>query len=298
MSAKSHRFPSCCLTALLVTAVLLCCGVRAADPVNDDTPVYMPECKRLEQLPFQPGEKITYQLRWSMFVVGWATLEFDGPVPLNGEQVWKITLTAQTNSFADAIFKVRDSNTVWVDKVFSRPVYYVKQQNEGSTHHDVIVTFDWKKNSAQYSDKGVAHKPITVIPGAWDPLAITYAVRALDLDGVKHLSIPSTDGKKNVVTEVNIDPSVTIRTPMGKFNTIVLEPDTKDLGGVFKKSAGADIMIWFTNDARHLPVRMSSKVAVGRFVAEMTKIEGPGAENYGKPDGKAQPRTRNASDDQ
>ena len=162
-----------------------------------------------------------------MFVVGWATLQFDGPVQLNGEEVWKITLNAQTNSFADTIFKVRDSNTVWVDKTFSRPVYYVKQQNEGNTHHDVIVTFDWKKNSAQYSDKGVARKPITVIPGAWDPLAITYAVRALDLDGVKRLSIPSTDGKKNVLTEVSVDSATTIRTPMGKFNTIVLDETSR-----------------------------------------------------------------------
>jgi hypothetical protein len=286
MSVKPHRFSFPCLTALLVSAALLCCGICLANHTSDDTSVYLPECKRLEQLPFVPGEKITYQLRWSLFVVGWATLEFDGPVTLNGEEVWKITLNAQTNAFADSIFKVRDSSTVWVDKAFTHPVYYVKQQNEGSTHHDVIVTFDWKKNAAQYSDKGVARKPITVIPGAWDPLAITYAVRSLDLTDVKHLSVPSTDGKKNALTEVNVEPSDNIRTPMGRFNTIVLEPDTKDLGGVFKKSAGAGIMIWFTDDARHLPVRMSSKVSVGKFVAEMTKIEGPGAEAYGKPDDK------------
>lgn len=274
------------------------CNLVAEDQKEEENSGLQKEAyKRLPDLPFMPGEKIYYTLRWGIFDVGHAVLEFSGPLSRDGEEVWMIELTAQTNMFADRIFKVRDYNAVWVDKDFKRPVYYVKTQNEGYTHHDVTVTFDWEKNQACYADKGVPRDPIPIEPGSWDPLAITYAVRTLDLNGVDHVSVPSTDGKKFTRTEINLEGRANIRVPAGRFDTIVLKPDTKDLGGVFKKSKDSGITIWFTNDARHLPVRMASKVAVGSFVAEMDHIEGPGAEIYNdhkcrktaksdKPDGK------------
>jgi hypothetical protein len=236
--------------------------------------------KRLSAFPFKPGVKIFYVIRWSIFEVGTATMEFVGPIQYEGHEAWKIVLTAQTNSFADQIFKVRDYNAVWVDKEFTKPLYYVKTQNEGSTHREVEVKFDWVANKAHYSDKGVAREPIDIQPGSWDPLAITYAVRALDFNGLTHISIPSTDGKKSTNTEVNVEPSDSIKSPAGRFDTIPVSPDTKDLGGVFKKSPGAGIRIWFSDDDRHIPVRMASQVIVGSFVAEMERIEGPGADAY------------------
>jgi hypothetical protein len=243
---------------------------------------------RLEELPFVSGEKIFYVIRWGIFDVGSATLEVTGPVIREGQKAWQIVLTAQTNSFADKIFKVRDYNAVWVDENFTKPLYYVKNQNEGSTHREVVVTFDWEKNKAQYSDKGVAHNPIDILPGSWDPLAITYAVRAMDLSSATHISVPSTDGKKSTTTEINIGTPEIIRTPAGRFETIMLLPDTKDLGGVFRKSSDASIRLWFSNDNRHIPIRMASKVIVGSFVAEMVRVEGPGGEIYNKKDDKPQ----------
>jgi hypothetical protein len=269
--------------ALAVAAFDLSCKAVEKNCEDDSDNQTETEYRKLSDLPFAPGEKIYYTLRWGIFDVGRAVLEFSGPLSRDGEEVWMIEMTAETNSFADKIFKVRDYNAVWVDKEFTKPVYYVKNQNEGSTHHDVVVTFDWENNKAQYSDKGIARAPIDIEPGSWDPLAITYAVRNLDLNGLDHVSMPSTDGKKSTHTEINLSGPDSIRVPAGRFETIVLRPDTKDLGGVFKKSRNAGITIWFTNDARHLPIRMASKVIVGSFVAEMDHIEGPGSEDYNPP---------------
>jgi hypothetical protein len=286
-----------CQCRAVALAVALCCMVVgagfAAEVQADAAEAQAHDNKRLPELPFKPGEKIYYSIRWSVFDVGTATMEFVGPVQFEGQEAWQIILTAQTNSFADKIYKVRDYNVVWVDKEFTRPLYYVKNQNEGGTHREVAVTFDWDKCKVQYSDKGVAREPIDIKPGSWDPLGITYAVRALDLGYVTHLSIPATDGKKSTTTEIAIVPAEKIRIPAGRFDTVVLVPDTKDLGGVFRKSTDAGIKIWFTDDARHIPVRMASRVAVGSFVAEMVRIEGPGADAYNNHDqgeGKVKPR--------
>lgn len=238
------------------------------------------EEKEVRALPFPPGEKLTYEIRWSVFPVGTATLEFLGPVEFNGEEAYKIILTARTNSFADGFFKVRNYNASWVDTDFSKPLHYIKLQNEGKERREVVVTFDWDQNKAQYSDFGNKLDPIDIAEGSWDPLSIVYAVRAMRFNDLKELDIPTTDGKKLMMTEIEVKGSDRIRVPAGTFETLVVVPDTKDLGGVFKKSDNAGITFWFSKDDRHLPVRMSSSVAVGSFVAELVKVEGPGSEDY------------------
>jgi hypothetical protein len=268
------------LLAVVCVALLALGAGRAALAADAADAPPAPRYERLPELPFKPGEKIFYNIRWGIFDVGTATMEFNGPLDRDGQKVWQIVLKAETNGFADKIFKVRDYNAVWVDEAFTHPVYYVKNQKEGSTDREVIVTFDWVNNKARYSNRDEVREPINVLPDSWDPLAITYAVRNLKLDGVTHLSIPSTDGKKSTMTEIEVSGVEQVKVPAGRFDVLVLSPDTKDLGGVFKKSKDAGIKIWFTNDERHLPIKMASKVVVGSFVAEMQRIEGPGAEKY------------------
>ncbi len=250
------------------------------EDASDLSEIEVPRYERLEQFPFRDGEKIFYNLRWSVFDVGEAVMEFSGPVEWEGQRCWQVSLTARTNGFADKIFKVRDYNVVWVDEDFTHPVHYIKNQKEGHTDREVVVRFDWEKNTAQYTNRADAREPIEVLPGSWDPLGITYHVRNLKTDGLTHFSIPSTDGKKCTMTEIDISGPLDVKVPAGKYEVILLEPDTKDLGGVFSKSEKAGIKIWFSNDGRHIPVKMASKVVVGSFVAEMTRIEGPGAEAY------------------
>ena len=58
------------------------------------------------------------------------------------------------------------------------------------------------------------------------------------------------------------------------YNAFLIEPDLKDVGGVFEKSKDAKIKIWVTADHRRIPVRFESKVVVGSFVAELVAAEG------------------------
>ncbi len=265
------------ICAVLAYAV----STAAEDPAKPSaSTVDTAPSEAIAALPFPPGEKLTYEIRWSIFPVGTATLEFQGPVDFHGQESYRIVLTAATNSFADKFFKVRNLNVSWVDADFSKPIYYIKNQNEGKEHREVIVTFDWENKKAQYSNFGEKRDPIDIVDGSWDPLSIVYAVRAMEFAQMQEISIPTTDGKKTMTTEITIRNRETIKVPAGRFDTIVVEPDTKDLGGVFEKSDDAGMRFWFSNDDRRFPVRMSSSVAVGSFVAELVSVEGPGAEAY------------------
>jgi hypothetical protein len=97
---------------------------------------------------------------------------------------------------------------------------------------------------------------------------------------------PVSDGKKMVIGRARVIGKEKIEVPAGTFDTLVIEPDLRDVGGVFEKSPDAQIRLWLTDDAHRIPVRVESKVVVGYFVGELTSIQGypPGsAMNHGLP---------------
>jgi len=58
------------------------------------------------------------------------------------------------------------------------------------------------------------------------------------------------------------------------YDTFLVEPDLKHIGGVFEKSKKAKLEIWVTADTQKIPVKIKSKVIVGSFVAELISAEG------------------------
>ena len=64
-----------------------------------------------------------------------------------------------------------------------------------------------------------------------------------------------------------------LRVGAGKFEVFEATPALKNLRGVFKKSPRGVLRIWYSADARRIPVKMASKVAVGSFTARLETIE-------------------------
>ena len=67
----------------------------------------------------------------------------------------------------------------------------------------------------------------------------------------------------------------TLKTPAGTFDTIIVEPVLEGVGGIFKKSPGATLRVWLTDDAYRYPVKVKSDVAVGSFTALAAEIRAP-----------------------
>jgi hypothetical protein len=60
----------------------------------------------------------------------------------------------------------------------------------------------------------------------------------------------------------------------GTYDTYLIEPEIKHIGGVFEKSKNAKIKLWVTADKRKIPVKIKSKVVVGSFVGELVSATG------------------------
>lgn len=231
------------------------------------------------QSAFYPGEKLTYSLKWSFIKVGEATLEVE-ETTFNEEPAYRIILTARTNSFADTFYKVRDRMESIITHDASYSLHYEKDQKEGKHEKDIVVRFDWENGYAHYTNYGEPREPVALSEGMFDPLGIVYGVRQLALQIGQQLEIPTTDGRKAIMTEVDVVKKTRVKVPLGRFDAIIVEPNTKDIGGVFEKSDDATIRFWLSDDERKIPLQLKSKVVIGSFIAELTNIEGPGSERY------------------
>jgi hypothetical protein len=222
-------------------------------------------------LPFNAGEKMTFEVSWSFILAGEATLEILPQKKINGVDSCHIVLKVRTSDFVDIFYKVRDSIDSYVDLCMDHSLMYL-HAHHAKNGKDYRVEFDWGKRQAQYFqiDNDGKSEPITIPPGTFDPLSVFYAFRLYNLGEIKKISIPVTDGKKFISGEAYVLKREVIEVGGVSYDTFLVEPELGGIGSVFEKSKDARLQIWVTADRRHIPVRISSKMAVGSFIAELT----------------------------
>ena len=218
---------------------------------------------------FQPGEILSYEIRWGIIPAGSAEMRVMPIKAVNGVDSYHFVLTASSNSVIDVFYKVRDRIDAFVDTALSQSTLYLKKQQEGGSKRDIEVSFDWKKQTARYTNFGKSKKAIPVAPGTFDPLGIFYYIRSVDMKENDVIVRPATDGKKIVNATARVASRQTVSVPAGSFEAFLLESELKHVGGEFKKAKDTKLKVWLTADHRKIPV----KVEIGHFVGELVSAE-------------------------
>ncbi len=227
------------------------------------------DARAVNDLPFYPGEKLTFQLKWMFIPAGEAVLEVLPIETINKVKVYHFLLTAKTNSFIDNFYKVRDRMDAYADIEMTRSILYKKQQHEGRTNRNVTVNFNWEKNEAGYTTLKDKKAPVKLMSGSFDPLSAFYYIRFFNLKENIVIERPVTDGKKCVMGKVSVIKKEISKIGKEKYPSFLIEPELKNVGGVFEKSRNAKIELWVTADKKRIPVKIKSKVVVGSFVGEL-----------------------------
>lgn len=224
-------------------------------------------------IPFFPGEKMQYRVRWNFITAGTGAMEVLPMTDVKGEKAYHFILTARTNSFIDIFYKVRDRYDSYADATMSRSLMY-RRLNEGKDRRNVMVFFDWQSGTVWYSNMGETRDPIPVLPGSFDPLSVYYAFRMMDFKEGDTIEMPVTDGKKSVMGRATVVRRETVDIDGTVYDAYRIEPELKHFGGVFKKGSDNRLAIWITADERKIPVKMEVEVIIGSVVFECISYEG------------------------
>lgn len=215
---------------------------------------------------FDAGETLDYDLQWVRVTGGTARMTI-GPI---GAERYRMTSVGRSAAFFSRFFKVRDEIESIVDQdTFSTLLYHKLLDERGKRKDELTVVYE-SRHLATRKGKSV-NVPIPV----FDPLSLIYHLRSLDLTpGTSHQFTVLADGKVYTLT-ASVLQRETIGTPAGTFRTVVVEPRMESQEGVFRDEQNR-LLIWYTDDERHIPVRIRSDVKIGSITASLRSvISGP-----------------------
>ncbi len=215
-------------------------------------------------------EKLIYNLAWSGINVGTATQEIT-----ETRGVHRIISTARSNDWLALFFPVEDriESTLLKDGAPFPGVtqHYRMQIREGKHRRDREISFDQRSRKALYLDHLSGEKAeVPLGANTYDIYASFYYARYATLEVGKPFYVTVLDGREPDVIEVQVLRKEKIGTILGRVNTIVIKPLVKPKG-VFEGKGS--VLIWLTDDARRIPVKVQTKVKVGSVTATLAGIK-------------------------
>jgi hypothetical protein len=142
----------------------------------------------------------------------------------------------------------------------------------GGYKHTDTARFDRATNKATVRERGRFDKSyeIEVPEGTVDFLALVFRLRTLPLaDGASHAFQVLSGRKVSQVVAVVVKRE-SVRTDAGRFAAVKVRVPTGFDGKFSEKNP---TYVWFSDDPRHVVVKISTDFAVGRAEAELTSYQ-------------------------
>lgn len=233
-------------TLVLIAAALLSLG--AGNPL---TQVYI------------DGETLDYDLVWLRITGGSARMTI---APADDARYRLTSIGKSSKSFA-RIYSVRDEIETFVSRETFSTLHYRKLLKEGRNSKDETTVIDPVTHIAtRRGDEFIAVPPVV-----FDPLSLIYYMRGFPLKVGEVLRFTIiADGKLRDV-EAHVVRAESLQTPAGTFKCLVVEPHT-EAAGIFREDAKSQMTIWYSEDWRHLPVRIRSEAKIGAITATLRSV--------------------------
>lgn len=229
-------------------------------------------------LPFEVGEKFTYNVSWKVFDAGIATMTLMEKSWFQNEEIYKISATVRSTGIVSTLFKVVD---VFESFFHSRDLcsrQIAKHIQEGRRHRNTVVSFDPRTRQARLEDKDLNRPDLppkrtsSPIPGCvQDVISALYIIRTRNLKVGDLVHFPINDGGRTYDVGVEVQAQEEVKTPAGTFQALRLEPKVFD--GLFKTKGR--LFVWLTNDGQKMPVQLKAKINIGTITAALTQVDRP-----------------------
>lgn len=237
-----------------------------ASPKAAPAPVIAPPLRTAGEFMASKNEKLTYAISLLGLPVGNAELEAKNE---NGEI--RITLRIKSNTAISSVYPVDD--VVETRHIAGNFLITKIKQQEGSFKSDIGFTLFLRDKSVFWIDllKRRSIKEPLPTSDVLDTLSGFYYLRnrALKAGTTEMLHIYDSETYADVPVEVLRREK--IRLPnLKEVNTVVVRP-LQQTAGIFRRTG--EILIWMTDDANKVPVRIVTSIALGRVTADLVSAE-------------------------
>jgi len=221
-------------------------------------------------LPFAPGETLTYDMSWGVFPAGEIVAALSSVA--NGQDDYQVKATATSRGFVSLLYPVNDEFRSTFDPRTLCSQRIDKRVSEGRRRLETHIVFDSERKLAVLDEHDLArlgapakHAELEIPACVEDVVAAFYDVRRLPLRVGEKFNLSINDGSKTSQVLVDVQARELVRTPLGARQAFRVEPTV--FGGLFKRKGR--MLIWFSDDAQRLPLRIKAMITVGTLTATL-----------------------------
>ncbi len=214
-------------------------------------------------------QTLTFDVDWRVFTAGTAVFHLEQ----RGNDL-KVAATADTLGGVNLLFRVEDKFQSGFDMKTGCSTGFSKQLQEGLRKVNSDLTFNYATGKqTQYEKnmvKGTSKTLTASIPACvTDSLSAIFYAATQPLVVGQYVRFPLADSMRTVTVVMKVEGKEEIKTPAGTFQTIRVEPTAAE--GIVKNRG--NIWIWYTDDAKHVPVQIRARLFFGTITFHLKSIE-------------------------
>jgi hypothetical protein len=257
---------------LLAAAVVASCGAVIAAPkqpqaARDGGPASpRPSARTERSVPFAVGETLSYDVSWSTFLTaGTATVTVREKRPSFDSTAYYIVAEGQPTPLLSRLYTVYYKADTLLDAYTLLSQRGSVFSQEGGRRRMSATRLDQATHTAklEVTTATVVTKDFPIPPQAQDALSAIFVIRTLPLrEGLK-LTMPVVNVDDVYRVQLAVAARERVTTPLGELNAWKVTPTVLDGGS---QALGQGLVLWVSDDARRLPLRMQADMPVGRFV--------------------------------
>jgi hypothetical protein len=225
------------------------------------------------KVPFAPGETLTYNVGWSTyFTAGTATLRVAERRPLGANRAAYILVAeGKPGTILSKLYDLYYKAETHLDTRTLLPLTASVFSKEGSRTRVKTTHFRGAARTADYELRTttLSKRELAVQPYTQDALSAIYVIRTLPFKAPDMMRMPVTSGGDVYRATMNYGAPESVSTPAGTFQAWKVSISAIDQDN---KPAARSMTVWFSNDARKLPVKMEAGLPVGSFTLTLTSV--------------------------
>ena len=228
------------------------------------------------ELWFPVGEKLTYNIRWGPWTVGYSTVWTEW-IQENGRDLLAIRVRNRSTSVLNKLFPVDDFMESIVDPVTFLPLRFHKSLSEGRYRLKEVTTFDYQKKMAHWQHLlRDSHEDFAIESDTRDLLSFMYFMRSQAWDEHKGYCFRVMADEK--LYDLYVNPSRFAKINLreyGKVRSLKLVPEAA-FQGLFVRVGRLEV--WVSDDDRCILTKGTAIVPfpIGTIRVMLGKVEGPG----------------------
>lgn len=222
------------------------------------------------------GERFTYKVGFAIFPhAGDITISATAEKSPEGRALMRVTTVTASRGLVRGLYEFDNVANVLIDVASGRALEIHETGEDPKRKTDSETTFDYERRIARHIDRGRPERSVDIPIPEGDPIDLISALvqtRDWNLKPGEKRDVLMHFGRDLYALSIYAENYEEVRTPIGRFRTLVLVPRMdKNPKGLFKR--GGEIKVWIAQDGSRLPVKMQLKLKFGTASLLMTKYE-------------------------